>query len=286
MARHGLAPGLSVAAGSRELGCRLSLVPISPDQDEELPMGCEDPAREGQRGWEGAPAAAEEEPSRLVLSTPSSILRDRDIEEVRHPRLRRDPAVTAVLPAMSPRGLQGVSMDLRSVLGQGRMLSRPAPTEASVPQLGPQLPPRLTQQPWRLLYSTGRDGFSLRTLYRSGARPDSPALLLIRDTEAQAFGAFSATAIRSSSGFYGTGETFLFSFCPELKVFRWTGRNDFFVKGDVNLLMVGGGSGRFGLWLDGDLHRGGSQPCETFDNEILSQREEFCVQDLEMWGLP
>ncbi|NWY36834.1 TLDC2 protein, partial [Sylvia atricapilla] len=154
-----------------------------------------------------------------------------------------------------------------------------------VPQLGPQLPPRLTQQPWHLLYSTARDGFSLRTLYRSAARPDSPALLLIRDTGAQAFGAFSASAIRSSGGFYGTGETFLFSFCPELKVFRWTGRNDFFVKGDVNLLMVGGGSGRFGLWLDGDLHHGGSQPCETFDNETLSHREEFCVQDLEMWGL-
>lgn len=148
------------------------------------------------------------------------------------------------------------------------MLSQSAPTEATVPQLGPQLPPRLTQQPWHLLYSTARDGFSLRTLYRSGARPDSPALLLIRDTEAQvrpcpprarcpvshgarspprsvgrtgdaswrwepppehravslpllppqAFGAFSASAIRSSSGFYGTGETFLFSFCPELKV--------------------------------------------------------------------
>lgn len=25
------------------------------------------------------------------------------------------------------------------------------------------------------------------------------------------------------------------------QVFRWTGRNDFFVNGDVNLLMVGGG---------------------------------------------
>lgn len=65
------------------------------------------------------------------------------------------------------------------------MLSRSAPSEATVPQLGPQLPSRLTHQPWHLLYSTGRDGFSLRTLYRSGARPDSPALLLIRDTEAQ-----------------------------------------------------------------------------------------------------
>ncbi|NXG13165.1 TLDC2 protein, partial [Grallaria varia] len=161
-----------------------------------------------------------------------------------------------------------------------------------VPQLGPQLPPRLTQQPWQLLYCTRRDGFSLRTLYRRGGQGGSPALLLIRDTEAQAFGAFSSCAICCSSSFSGTGETFLFSFSPELKVFRWTGRNNFFVKGDVNLLMFGGGrcavgncSGRFGLWLDGDLHHGGSHPCDTFGNEPLSPREQFCVQDLELWGL-
>ncbi|NWR88148.1 TLDC2 protein, partial [Furnarius figulus] len=154
-----------------------------------------------------------------------------------------------------------------------------------LPQLGPHLPLRLMQEPWQLLYSTRRDGFSLQTLYRRGGQPGSPALLLIRDAEGQAFGAFSSSAIRCSSGFYGTGETFLFSFSPELKVFRWTGRNNFFVKGDVNLLMVGAGSGRFGLWLDRDLHHGGSQPCDTFDNEPLSPREEFCIQDLELWGL-
>ncbi|NXC29090.1 TLDC2 protein, partial [Campylorhamphus procurvoides] len=118
-------------------------------------------------------------------------------------------------------------------------------------QLGAHLPPRLTQQPWQLLFCTRRDGFSLQSLYRRGGQGGCPALLLIRDTEGQAFGAFSSSAIRCSSGFYGTGETFLFSFCPELKVFRWTGRNNFFVKGDVNLLMVGGGSGRVGRWLGG-----------------------------------
>ncbi|XP_009471647.1 PREDICTED: TLD domain-containing protein 2 [Nipponia nippon] len=173
---------------------------LLPEQDEEQPMGCGEPAGEGQPGWEGAPAAtpALEEPCRLVLSTPSSILQDREVQE-----------------------------------------------------LGPHLPPRLMEQPWSLLYCTRRDGFSLLTLYRCGAQPGRPALLLIRDTEAQ--------------------------------VFRWTGRNNFFVKGDADLLMVGGGSGRFGLWLDGDLHHGGSHPCETFGNETLSPREEFCVQDLEVW---
>ncbi|NXU52798.1 TLDC2 protein, partial [Turnix velox] len=151
-------------------------------------------------------------------------------------------------------------------------------------QLGSHLPPRLREQSWSLLFCTARDGFSLRSLYRRG-RAGSPALLLLRDTEGQAFGAFSATAIRCSHNFYGTGETFLFSFSPDLKVFGWTGRNNFFMKGDMDLLMVGGGSGRFGLWLDGDLHHGGSHHCETFNNETLSLREEFCVQDLEVWGL-
>ncbi|XP_040543848.1 TLD domain-containing protein 2 isoform X1 [Gallus gallus] len=230
-ARHGMAACVGSGAGGSAKHPPLG---FQPDQDEDLPTDCTEPDSEGQPGWEGAPvtSTAPEEPCRLVLSTPSSILQEREIEE-----------------------------------------------------LGLHLPTRLRQQPWSLLYCTARDGFSLRTLYRCTSQLSSPALLLIRDTEAQAFGAFSTSPIHVSSGFYGTGETFLFSFSPELKVFRWTGRNNFFLKGDVDMLMVGAGSGKFGLWLDGDLHHGGSCPCETFNNESLSPRGEFCVRDLEVWGL-
>ncbi|XP_042086288.1 TLD domain-containing protein 2 isoform X3 [Ovis aries] len=123
--------------------------------------------------------------------------------------------------------------------------------------------------------------------------PDSPAWkgspapfrLQATDSSFQMFGAFSSSALRLSKGFYGTGETFLFSFSPQLKVFKWTGSNSFFVKGDLDSLMMGCGSGHFGLWLDGDLYRGGSHPCATFNNEVLARQEQFCINELEAWVL-
>ncbi|XP_034269969.1 TLD domain-containing protein 2 [Pantherophis guttatus] len=154
-----------------------------------------------------------------------------------------------------------------------------------IQQLTPHLPPRVTAYPWNLVYCTARDGFSLKTMYRSMSNLASPVLLVIRDTDGQIFGAFSSTAIHVSSCFYGNGETFLFSFTPQLKVFKWTGKNTFFMKGDADSLAIGGGSGKFGLWLDGDLNHGGSHPCETFNNEALSPKEEFLIRDLEVWTL-
>ncbi|XP_058535911.1 TLD domain-containing protein 2 isoform X1 [Ochotona princeps] len=168
----------------------------------------------------------------------------------------------------------------------------PQLTEASqvlgaseIRQLSLHLPPRVRGHPWSLVFRTARDGFSLRRLYRQMEGHGGPALLVLRDQDGQMFGAFSSSAIRLSKGFYGTGETFLFSFCPQLKVFNWTGRNSFFVKGDLDSLMVGSGSGQFGLWLDGDLYRGGSQPCATFNNEVLARHEQFCIMELEAWVL-
>ncbi|XP_021519813.1 TLD domain-containing protein 2 isoform X1 [Meriones unguiculatus] len=124
----------------------------------------------------------------------------------------------------------------------------PQLTEASqvlgaseIKQLSLHLPPRVTGHPWILAFCTSRDGFSLRRLYRQMEGHGGPVLLVLRDQDGQMFGAFSSSAIRLSKGFYGTGETFLFSFSPQLKVFKWTGSNSFFVKGDLDSLMLGSG---------------------------------------------
>lgn len=43
-------------------------------------------------------------------------------------------------------------------------------------------------------------------------------------------------------------------------------------------------SGKFGLWLDGDLNQGRSQRCSTYANEPLAPEEDFVMKTLECWA--
>lgn len=152
-----------------------------------------------------------------------------------------------------------------------------------IEQLARRLPARVQGYPWRLAYSTLEHGTSLKTLYRKSASLDSPVLLVIKDMDNQIFGAYATHPFKFSDHYYGTGETFLYTFSPNFKVFKWSGENSYFINGDLSSLELGGGGGRFGLWLDADLYHGRSNSCSTFNNDILSKKEDFIVQDLEVW---
>ncbi|XP_074902989.1 nuclear receptor coactivator 7 isoform X3 [Buteo buteo] len=152
-----------------------------------------------------------------------------------------------------------------------------------IEQLARRLPARVQGYPWRLAYSTLEHGTSLKTLYRKSASLDSPVLLVIKDMDNQIFGAYATHPFRFSDHYYGTGETFLYTFCPNFKVFKWSGENTYFINGDTSSLELGGGGGRFGLWLDADLYHGRSNSCSTFNNDILSKKEDFIIQDVEVW---
>ncbi|KAB8343157.1 hypothetical protein FH972_022747 [Carpinus fangiana] len=54
------------------------------------------------------------------------------------------------------------------------------------------------------------------------------------------------------------------------KAFPYSGENDYLIFCEQGFLSVGGGDGHYGLWLDGSLERGVSEPCPTFGNEQLS----------------
>ncbi|XP_054841423.1 oxidation resistance protein 1 isoform X1 [Eublepharis macularius] len=153
-----------------------------------------------------------------------------------------------------------------------------------IEKLTKHLPPRTIGYPWTLVYSTAKHGMSLKTLYRTMMGLDTPVLMVIKDSDGQIFGALASEPFKVSDGFYGTGETFLFTFCPDFKIFKWTGDNMFFIKGDMDALAFGGGGGEFALWLDGDLYHGRSHSCKTFGNHTLSKKEDFIIQDIEIWG--
>ncbi|XP_037987229.1 nuclear receptor coactivator 7 isoform X3 [Motacilla alba alba] len=152
-----------------------------------------------------------------------------------------------------------------------------------IEQLARRLPARVQGYPWRLAYSTLEHGTSLKTLYRKSASLDSPVLLVIKDMDNQIFGAYATHPFRFSDHYYGTGETFLYTFSPHFKVFKWSGENTYFINGDTTSLELGGGGGRFGLWLDADLYHGRSNSCSTFNNDILTKQEDFIIQDVEVW---
>ncbi|KAK7124397.1 hypothetical protein R3I94_018687 [Phoxinus phoxinus] len=153
-----------------------------------------------------------------------------------------------------------------------------------IEKLAKHLPPRTIGYPWSLAFSTSKHGMSIKSLYRTMQSQDSPVLMVIKDSDGQLFGALASEPFKVSDGFYGTGETFVFSFSPDLEVFKWSGDNMFFIKGDMDSLAFGGGGGEFGLWLDGDLYHGRTHSCKTFGNPMLSKTEDFYVQDIEIWS--
>uniref|UniRef100_A0A8C2JT74 Oxidation resistance protein 1 n=1 Tax=Cyprinus carpio TaxID=7962 RepID=A0A8C2JT74_CYPCA len=143
-----------------------------------------------------------------------------------------------------------------------------------IEKLAKHLPARTIGYPWSLAFSTSKHGMSIKSLYRAMQAQDSPVLMVIKDSDGQLFGALASEPFKVSDGFYGTGETFVFTFCPEFEVFKWTGDNMFFIKGDMDSLAFGGGGGEFGL----------THSCKTFGNPMLSKTEDFYVQDIEIWA--
>ncbi|XP_047016415.2 TLD domain-containing protein 2-like [Ictalurus punctatus] len=175
-------------------------------------------------------------------------------------------------------GLEGINSNVTSEHSEVLSVTQ-------IQQLSHSLPARLQVCEWMLAYRTQTHGSSLRTLYRTTKQLDTCMIVLVKDTYGQVFGAVCSAPLRVSSTYYGTGQTFLFSFSPHLQVYKWTGVNYYFIKGSVDSLLFGGGLGRFGLWLHSDLLRGRSQRCETFDNDVLSSEEDFIITELEVWAL-
>lgn len=117
---------------------------------------------------------------------------------------------------------------------------------------------------------------------------DGPVLILITDLKdpQSTFGAYlSETPKIFSESFRGTGETFVFKLRPGGFVkYPWTGENNYFFRLTQESLIVGSGDGHSALWIDSELCKGRSMPCSTFDNNQLTDQQDFTIKVLECWA--
>jgi len=156
--------------------------------------------------------------------------------------------------------------------------------------LAAAVPLRHKWRDWQLLYSSSRDGISLKTLYRQAAASKA-SLLVVRDRQQQVFGCFASETWRVAPRYYGTGECFVFQLGqPQLLCWRWWQKkmhqckNDFFQFGTPEALAIGGGA-HYAIRLDADLAMGSSGTSSTFGSPCLASSEEFQIGKVELWGL-
>lgn len=203
------------------------------------------------------------------------------------------------MPAFSKEALNVKRLNSRPSLEPsaavltGRTCEAKVLTQALANQISIYLPGilRLSKN-WKLLYSIDQHGLSLSTLFRN-VRNKGPCVIAIRDSEDQVFGAFLSEPPEPSPSYYGTGECFLWkeidskksSRASQVEVFKWTGRNHYTVLCEPDYISIGGGDGKYGLWIDSELDKGLSQTCATFNNKPLAgSQESFRCLEIEIWG--
>ena len=142
---------------------------------------------------------------------------------------------------------------------------------------------------WRLLFSATEHGFSLPTLFRRAAGGGA-CVIVIRDSCGCVFGAYVSTGLRAPSdcsGYYGTGESFLWDVSGgKVRSHRWSRQNSHFLHSSATALMMGSGD-HCGLSIDSELLHGSSGACATFRNPCLCRhdRASFQCEMLEVWAV-
>lgn len=170
---------------------------------------------------------------------------------------------------------------------------------------------------WKRLYSVARDGDTFAS-FLNNVHNEKDTLVVVKTMDDDnVFGAYVSTEWReqarvssspratttggehgiisaSSSLFYGTGQSFLFSFNEDrqLSVYKWTGLNNYnqlcVGRGSGGMIALGGGGhdANFGLCIEDCFRRGSSGHCETYNNAPLAglDKEFFEVLAFEVYG--
>jgi len=140
------------------------------------------------------------------------------------------------------------------------------------------MPARERIRDGHIVFCTSRDGRSLSTLYRKvegewggrdqkGLAPAPQCLVLISTLSGELFGSYLTQWPRvTSGGVLGTGESFVFSFAPLCKKYRWNPEQDTnFLTSRVDFFAIGGEA----IYVERYLEKGSSGYSDTFSCPCL-----------------
>jgi len=120
----------------------------------------------------------------------------------------------------------------------------------------------------------------------SRAEEHYDSMLLIKTRNGNIFGSYNTEpwVMTKPRDYYGTGECFLFNVeNNELKVHKWSKKDNFIMNSSSSHLGMGGGIKGFAFCLDEDLDNGSASECQTFDlNHPIIPENDFRVAELEL----
>ena len=102
------------------------------------------------------------------------------------------------------------------------------------------LPPKFRFYNWHLVFSTERDGYSLRTFYHK-LELWTASILFVEDSEGHVFGAYASGEWSQSESYQGSGESFLFQLHPKVRLFPWIQSNSCFMLAKHDHIEMGAG---------------------------------------------
>lgn len=138
---------------------------------------------------------------------------------------------------------------------------------------------------FKLIFDPDEHGNSMRTFYLKTKNIKS-YVLVIKDENNNIFGGYISDEIRSSENFYGTGETFVFTFFKSERIhcFPSTGVNDLYVRTDEDSISLGASNNLYSLFIKGDFDSGYTGNTQTFKNPELTENTKFNIIRMELWS--
>ena len=162
-------------------------------------------------------------------------------------------------------------------------------TEKKIIEIHSRLPYYHQYKDFKLLYTMDKDGTNFTTLIDKGSNYEN-TILLAKSDKNEIFGVYLSESLKILYGdFYGTAETFVFTFfdTDKIRVFPATRANELFIYTEPDKIAFGCTDENFALCFENNFENCFTGKTTTFNNPPLVKENvsNITVVNCELWTL-